>query len=378
MKFINACLLTKLVLIFVMQFGCLSGGVMRSAQELEDTKDYSGAIEIYQSIVDSKPGTAKARKAQLAIGELYIEHMNEPDRGIKTYEAVIEAKPTSDEAAEAHYRIGMHAFRQKDHDTAQSHFDTIANKFHNLDLSHDALLMLAESYEEEYKFEQATVTLDEFLKRYPRSRRAAQVRTDKEQMRGNAFRYEAKRRAEELREKLLEIERARSEHGIDPNISPFGFGPYPEVPADYPYQERLWENATPEHELLVRVRVKLWKQGIQTLGAMYDNNNSLVYPTISGIIYVTWKVTGNPHPKFPGRRYAGGIRGHGETSEKWQSSCLIDDFYERTDITPDETKDASGTTVYVYPGGIKVYEYPDGGIDPYKFLGLSKDNKWLF
>ena len=43
----------------------------------------------------------------------------------------------------------------------------------------------------------------------------------------------------------------------DTLTSPFDFGPYPEVPADYPVHELLWDNATPEHELLVRVEVKL-------------------------------------------------------------------------------------------------------------------------
>ena len=75
----------------------------------------------------------------------------------------------------------------------------------------------------------------------------------------------------------------------DSQTSPFGFGPYPEVPADYPFQERLWDNATPEYELLVRVRVKLWKQGTKTKGAKSDMNNGLIYPSIPGVIYVQWR-----------------------------------------------------------------------------------------
>ncbi len=58
----------------------------------------------------------------------------------------------------------------------------------------------------------------------------------------------------------------------DTLTSPFGFGPYPDVPADYPVHELLWDNATPEHELLVRVRIKLWKQGTQTTGAIYETD----------------------------------------------------------------------------------------------------------
>ena len=39
---------------------------MKSAENLVAAKDYSGAIETYQSIVDSKPNSADARAAQLA------------------------------------------------------------------------------------------------------------------------------------------------------------------------------------------------------------------------------------------------------------------------------------------------------------------------
>ena len=43
----------------------------------------------------------------------------------------------------------------------------------------------------------------------------------------------------------------------DALTSTFGFDPYPEVPADYPVHELLWDNVTLEHELLVRVKAKL-------------------------------------------------------------------------------------------------------------------------
>ncbi len=76
MKFVNFCLFTTFVLTTVMQIGCLSGGAMGTAEKLSETKDYRGALEVYQNVVDTKPGTADARAAQLAIGELYIEHIH--------------------------------------------------------------------------------------------------------------------------------------------------------------------------------------------------------------------------------------------------------------------------------------------------------------
>ncbi|MDE0485110.1 MAG: hypothetical protein OXI67_21245 [Candidatus Poribacteria bacterium] len=147
----------------------------------------------------------------------------------------------------------------------------------------------------------------------------------------------------------------------DVPTSPFGFGPYPEVPADYPFQERLWDNATPEHELLVRVRVKLWKQGTQTIGAMFDDNNGLIYPSIPGVIYVQWQNTKNDDPEFAGRRYVSLIMGDGDTAKQWESSYLIDGKYEPIGV--DNDNEASG---------IKVYEYPNGGINPHKFLDLPR------
>ena len=147
----------------------------------------------------------------------------------------------------------------------------------------------------------------------------------------------------------------------DSQTSPFGFGPYPEVPADYPFQERLWDNATPEHELLVRVRVKLWKQGTQTKGAKFDMNNGLIYPSIPGVIYVQWHYIEEGDPEFAGRRYAYRIKGHPNTVEKWKSSYLTDGRYEPVNINRD-----------IAAPDIKVYELPDGGIDPYKFLNLPR------
>ncbi len=179
MKYVNACLFTTFILITVLQIGCLSTGVMDKAEKLVEVKDYRGAIELYQSIVDSKSGTAAARTAQLAIGELYIAHINQPERGIEIYKAVIAEAPNSDEAAAAHYRLGMHAYRQKDFDAAQTHFETVVNQFPPLQLRQNAHLMLAKSYEERQKYQQAVETFEDFVNRYPRSKRAPQARANK-------------------------------------------------------------------------------------------------------------------------------------------------------------------------------------------------------
>lgn len=368
MKFINYCLLITLVLITILQIGCLSRSVMHSAEKLVEAKDYSGAIEVYQSIINTKPGTANARKAQLAIGKLYIEHMNQSDKGIDAYEAVIAEAPTSDEAAEARYRLGSHSFHKQDYDTAQLHFEIIVNEFSHLELSQNAHLMLAKSFEKAEEFEHAVEVYDNFANRYPQSKRAPQALKNKAQIQRELLKdvNGAIQTLQLLIRKYSKSKGAESDIKeakkvlMEANLSPFGFGAYPEVPADYPIQEQIWDNATPKHELLVRLRIKLWKQGIKTKGAGYGENG-LVYPTISGVIYVKWVTIEEGDPNLVGRRYPGRVMGDGETAKKWFSLYLDKQRFERTDIKNDPKV-----------SGITVYELPDGGIDPYKFLDLPK------
>ena len=172
-KSMKYCALIAITLVTVSQLGCLSGSGLNQAEKLAENKDYYGAIEAYQSVADTQPGTPIALQAQLAIGKLSIEQMNRPAEGIKAYEAVIAAAPKSDEAAEAHYELGLHYFREKDFKAAQTQFDAIVNNFPQLELSHNAHLMLAKSYEEAKDYESAIEAFDSFANRNPRNKRAA-------------------------------------------------------------------------------------------------------------------------------------------------------------------------------------------------------------
>ena len=161
------------LIVVASQIGCLSGSALSQGKKLEANKDYYGAIEAYQSIVDTQPGTPEALQAQFAIGKLSIDQMNRPAEGIKAYEAVIAAAPESNQAAEAHYELGMHAYREKDFKAAETQFDTIVNNFPQLELSQKAHLMLAKSLEEGKDYEKAAEAFDTFANRNPRSNRAA-------------------------------------------------------------------------------------------------------------------------------------------------------------------------------------------------------------
>jgi hypothetical protein len=129
----------------------------------------------------------------------------------------------------------------------------------------------------------------------------------------------------------------------DVPTSPFGLGPYPEIPKDYiiPPSKFKWEfwGETLEDELMSRVRIKLWKQGILTEGSSFENGK--VYPVILGTVYVVWdgeivrRITGHPD----------------------------DDF---------DAIEAALEAGQPPPEGITVLNRNEAGIDPYTFLELNK------
>ena len=89
-------------------------------------------------------------------------------------------------------------------------------------------------------------------------------------------------------------------------VSPFGFGPYPQVPSDFPH-EPIWDE-DPDYpegdeefgsdfmrsiELIDRVLIELWKQGYRaTSGEIGDND--MVLPFYPDTVYVTWNYVEEP------------------------------------------------------------------------------------
>ena len=166
-------------MLVITQYACVSKSMDEQVGQLIQEKDYQGAVDAYQSVIDSKPGTSEARQAQLGIAKLYIEKMDQPQLGIKIYQDLLAAAPDSDEAAEAHWRLGLHAFKSKDYQAAQQSFDTIVNNFPASERSHNAQLMLAKSYEEASNYEKAAEVYDNVANRHPEGKRATQALVNK-------------------------------------------------------------------------------------------------------------------------------------------------------------------------------------------------------
>jgi len=130
------------------------------------------------------------------------------------------------------------------------------------------------------------------------------------------------------------------ETNADVPVSPFGFGPFPIVPDGISVPP--WEaHIQPNHELLTRVRIKLWKEGIKSDGATMENG--LIYPTVRGRIYI--QTNGEKYTDGSEIRY-GRIKSHPD-----------DDI----DLLPDPSK-------------FEIYTFEDG-IDPYSYLNLGRKEK---
>lgn len=129
-------------------------------------------------------------------------------------------------------------------------------------------------------------------------------------------------------------------------VSPFGFGPYPELPEGW--SPNIWPSSSPKHELMMRVRIRLTIQGVNVLGAIMDNG--LVYPTIKNTVYVEWD-------EEAGQRYISHLSGDPE-------AC------KRLNAIEEATKKEGGFSETDIPSDIKIVPFEEGGIDPYQFLEL--------
>ena len=143
-------------------------------------------------------------------------------------------------------------------------------------------------------------------------------------------------------------------------VSPFGFGPYPEVPLDFP-EDPVWvedpdypkgdrvlgSDFMREIELIDRVLIKLWTQGRRaTSGEMSDG---LVYPGYPDTVYVTWSYTEEPDGTMT--RKASGVSSG-----------------------PDVPLSVHDTIIEegIIPFGITELSHEDDGIDPFTFLNLNQ------
>ncbi len=82
---------------------------------------------------------------------------------------------------------------------------------------------------------------------------------------------------------------ADSAETADVQVSPYGFGPYPEVPEDMPGRHLYtWPESSAEAELLSRVLIQLWTSGERNFRGG-STRNGKIYPHYHDTVYVTFR-----------------------------------------------------------------------------------------
>ena len=148
----------------------------------------------------------------------------------------------------------------------------------------------------------------------------------------------------------------QSQETVDVRVSPHRFGPYPEIPSGYRAPNIFDKPLSKSQELMMRVDVKLWQQGIRTEGIGINYDTGLVYPTIRGTIYVTWSDFTLPDGSV--EKVAQRLSGHPNTLDLLPRglSGFSDIFVPKHIVFKRNI-----------PSHITVLEHSEG-IDPYEFL----------
>ena len=129
-------------------------------------------------------------------------------------------------------------------------------------------------------------------------------------------------------------------------VSPYGFGPYPELPEGW--SSDIWPRSSPEHELMMRVEIKLISQGINVIGSTMGDG--LVYPTIQDTVYIEWD-------EEDGEKYISNLSGD-------PAAC------KRINAIEEAKGEHERFTEADIPSDIKVLSFQEGSINPYQFLEL--------
>ena len=159
---------------------------------------------------------------------------------------------------------------------------------------------------------------------------------------------------EEFLAKLTEEEKqALTEEVMPPRESPYGLGPYPEIPPDFPRQN-VWDSLEKSyyagrdvlgHELISRVLIKYWNEGKKTASGILSGDTGRVIPLWKDTVYVRWSE----------------LELEDGTTERYLGSYLC-----HGSLGSYEESVENGTQ----PSWIKVVLEEEAGVDPYSFLDL--------
>ena len=143
----------------------------------------------------------------------------------------------------------------------------------------------------------------------------------------------------------------------DMPVSPYGYGPYPDVPDDYREAKGkpIWEHskwpdgiALPRGaELLHRVMIKVWKEGNQDWIGAGGGNSGKVWINYPNTLYIWY---GEPYEDADGTIVRPIRRAKGDPNAQ---------------LTPDEMRRG------IIPSGVRVLDGETEAIDVFEYLNLS-------
>lgn len=155
----------------------------------------------------------------------------------------------------------------------------------------------------------------------------------------------------------------------DMPTSPFGLGPYPEVPDDLRSIKRFkpvweypkWPNVrmAKAHELMSRVTIKLWQEGERDWVGMGGDENR-IYVNYPNTVYVTWKKSEVTWDETEDDEYITTLSGDPSACLRIRSNTIA-----RLGIPGPSTKAD-------IPSDIEVKLHSESGIDPYSCLNLLR------
>lgn len=187
MKFSRGMMILSVLVILTISACSMISSPLKEAEKLTETADmksakdnkkgaiadYKKAITLYEQIVAKDPKSQDALKAQLAMGKIYHDKLEQGETARKTYQKVVDSAPKTEHAKEAMWRIAVNYFSGKKYEKAASVYNKIVNRFPISDRGKDAQLMLAKTYEKAEKYEKAAEVYDQFANHYPDDKYAA-------------------------------------------------------------------------------------------------------------------------------------------------------------------------------------------------------------
>lgn len=162
--------------------------------------DYMGAISYYRRIISLHPGTAEAREARIAIGDIYRERFKDYLAAIAQYADV--AGSEAPEAPQYQLEVAKAYMELKNYRQARTEARILLDRWPKHTLAEDAQLLNAQAWVLEKRSEEALSAFQALIDRRPRNEILARALEGQAHIYAQASKFD---RAIELYERALPI-----------------------------------------------------------------------------------------------------------------------------------------------------------------------------